>query len=241
MARRAGLCLCSSLALAAALAPARAPRRRVLHAAVDATSREEQIIALLGSGRVALSSADEATLEELVANLGAGVAPTAEMVCGDWDLLYTSKSAFDPANPLGRRTDGTAPGVEAVFDTLFSRDGAAASSSPIQRFVTSLESVEIRQVVELDAADEGRVDQFVEAADGKVRFRLSASGSLSDGRLDFAFDNAYLDAYGVRLPYPVPFKLLGDEANGFLDTRYVSERLRVSTGNKGTTFILRKR
>mmetsp|Transcript_8754 Transcript_8754/g.26490 ORF Transcript_8754/g.26490 Transcript_8754/m.26490 type:complete len:368 (+) Transcript_8754:115-1218(+) len=46
MARRAGLCLCSSLALAAALAPARAPRRRVLHAAVDATSREEQIIAL---------------------------------------------------------------------------------------------------------------------------------------------------------------------------------------------------
>ena len=49
---------------------------------------------------------------------------------------------------------------------------------------------------------------------------------------------AYFDVFGVRLPYPVPFKALGDEAQGYLDTRYVSPKLRVSTGNKGTTFIL---
>ena len=36
----------------------------------------------------------------------------------------------------------------------------------------------------------------------------------------------------------VPFKLLGDEAKGWLDTRYLSQRLRVSVGNKGTTFVL---
>ena len=42
---------------------------------------------------------------------------------------------------------------------------------------------------------------------------------------------------GVRVPYPVPFRLLGDEARGYLDTSYVSDRLRVSKGNKGTTFI----
>ena len=42
---------------------------------------------------------------------------------------------------------------------------------------------------------------------------------------------------GVRVPYPVPFRLLGDEAKGYLDTSYVSERLRISRGNKGTTFI----
>ena len=45
----------------------------------------------------------------------------------------------------------------------------------------------------------------------------------------------------MRIPYPVPFRLLGDEASGYLDTRYVSDTLRVSRGNKGTTFILRKR
>ena len=108
--------------------------------------------------------------------------------------------------------------------------------------MTGLESVEIRQVVELDDAGTGRVDQYVEAGENVV-FRLSASGSFDEatGRLDFTFDDAYLTAFGLRIPYPVPFRLLGDEASGYLDTRYVSDTLRVSRGNKGTTFILRKR
>ena len=58
----------------------------------------------------------------------------------------------------------------------------------------------------------------------------------------FAFDEGYFlsDPGGVRLPYPVPFKLLGKEAEGWLDTSFLGERLRVSTGNKGTTFVLRR-
>ena len=57
----------------------------------------------------------------------------------------------------------------------------------------------------------------------------------------FSFDEGYLQLKGpipARLPYPVPFKLLGKEAEGYLDTLYLSERLRISVGNKGTTFIL---
>jgi hypothetical protein len=226
-------------------------------------AREARIIELLGKGRVGLPQSDEVELDELVANLE-GQRPTIASVSGDWDLLYTSKSEFDPANPLGRRAavpksnvsrlhrltglfarrrvDGTAPGIEKIFDVAFSQAEAVASSSPIQRFVTGLESVEIRQVVELDDAGMGRVDQFVEAGENVV-FRLSASGSFDEatGRLDFTFDDAYLTAFGVRIPYPVPFRLLGDEASGYLDTRYVSDTLRVSRGNKGTTFILRRR
>jgi len=210
-------------------------------AALAPPAREARIIKLLGRGRVGLPLADKVELDGLVANLE-GRAPTAAAVRGDWDLLYTSKSAFDPANPLGRRVDGTAPGIEKVFDVAFSQAAAVASSSPIQRFVTGLESVDIRQVVELDAAGRGRVDQFVEAG-ADVVFRLSASGSFDEatGRLAFTFDDAYLTAFGLRIPYPVPFRLLGDEASGYLDTRYVSDTLRVSKGNKGTTFILRKR
>ena len=204
-------------------------------------AREARIIELLGKGRVGPPQSDEVELDELVANLE-GQKPTIASVKGDWDLLYTSKSEFDPANPLGRRVDGTAPGIEKIFDVAFSQAEAVASSSPIQRFVTGLESVEIRQVVELDDAGTGRVDQYVEAGENVV-FRLSASGSFDEatGRLDFTFDDAYLTAFGVRIPYPVPFRLLGDEASGYLDTRYVSDTLRVSRGNKGTTFILRKR
>jgi hypothetical protein len=42
----------------------------------------------------------------------------------------------------------------------------------------------------------------------------------------------------LRLPYPVPFKLLGDEAKGWLDTTYLGRDVRISKGNKGTTFVL---
>lgn len=35
-------------------------------------------------------------------------------------------------------------------------------------------------------------------------------------------------------------RLLGDEAKGWLDTTYLSSQLRISRGNKGTTFILRR-
>ena len=141
-------------------------------------AREARIIELLGKGRVGLPQSDEVELDELVANLE-GQKPTIASVRGDWDLLYTSKSEFDPANPLGRRVDGTAPGIEKIFDVAFSQAEAVASSSPIQRFVTGLESVEIRQVVELDGQGVGRVDQYVEAGENVV-FRLSASGAFDE-------------------------------------------------------------
>ena len=70
-------------------------------------AREARIVELLGKGRVGLPQSDEVELDELVANLE-GQKPTIASVRGDWDLLYTSKSEFDPANPLGRRVDGPA-------------------------------------------------------------------------------------------------------------------------------------
>ncbi len=41
------------------------------------------------------------------------------LIDGDWRLLYTSKSKFDPSNPLGSRVDGSSPGLEGLFRTLF--------------------------------------------------------------------------------------------------------------------------
>ena len=202
-------CAVSSHAL---LAPS--PRR---HASLlrAAAAGEARVLEILGDGRIQLGREEEAELEALIANLPAST-PSVETLRGDWRLLYTSKSAFDAANPLGRRVDGTAPGVEGAFDALFGGgSGAAASSSPIQRFLTGLESVDIAQNIELsDDGTTGRVDQLVEGGDG-FRLRLSAAASLADsGRVDFAFDLAYITVLGLRLPYPVPFRLLGDEARG---------------------------
>ncbi|XP_025621027.1 probable plastid-lipid-associated protein 12, chloroplastic isoform X7 [Arachis hypogaea] len=72
-----------------------------------------------------------------------------------------------------------------------------------------------------------------------------AAASIQDGkRILFRFDRA---AFSFRflpfkVPYPVPFRLLGDEAKGWLDTTYLSHsgNLRISRGNKGTTFVLQK-
>ena len=84
--------------------------------------------------------------------------------------------------------------------------------------------------------------------------RLSAKASVcakKKNRIEFKFDLAYFELatgpFGVKLPgypkparvpYPVPFALLGDEAKGWLDTSYLGKDVRVSRGNKGTTFVL---
>ena len=103
------------------------------------------------------SAADEeaiaAALAVLEADGGIARPATRDEICGTWRLLYTSKSAFDPRNPLGKRADGSAPGIEGLFRAVFGDDAgekmaagmtSAASSSPIQRTVTSLEAFTIQ-------------------------------------------------------------------------------------------------
>jgi hypothetical protein len=174
---------------------------------------------------------------------------------GTWRLAHASKSAFDPRAPLGRRTDATTPGLEAAFATLFDDANASGSgsgsgsSSPIQRAVLSKLSdggFAVRQGVRLRGeARKRRVDQAVCFGDGYGWFRLSANARLDarEGRIDYGFDLAYVDLkkpIAVRVPYPVPFRLLGKEAMGYLTCDYVGDGVRVCTGNKGTTFVFVK-
>jgi hypothetical protein len=84
------------------------------------------------------------------------------------------------------------------------------------------------------------VDQLVYVGGGSdPLLRLSAfARPKPPKRLDFTFDLAYFLVLGIRIPYPVPFRLLGSEAQGYLDTEYLSNGLRITRGNKGTTFVL---
>ncbi|CAN0377154.1 unnamed protein product [Phaeothamnion confervicola] len=61
-------------------------------------------------------------------------------------------------------------------------------------------------------------------------------------RIDFQFDDAAfeLNALPFKVPYPVPFRLLGDEVKGWIDITYLSPALRLSRGNKGTLFVLQR-
>lgn len=55
-------------------------------------------------------------------------------------------------------------------------------------------------------------------------------------RILFQFDRAAFsfNFLPFKVPYPVPFRLLGDEAKGWLDTTYLSQsgNIRISRGNK---------
>jgi len=171
-----------------------------------------------------------------------------EPLLGTWELAYISSSKFDVRAPLGKRVDGTAPGLEGLFEAI-SDEGAkdstpatsseaaaraSASSSPVQRLVTRL-------FPSFQVIDDERVDTVVNLAGiGTLRLSAKAEPLETGGRLNFTFDGGFFQFGPVRVPYPVPFQLLGDEAKGWIETTYCSERLRVSRGNKGTVFILKK-
>uniref|UniRef100_A0A7S0TIB1 Plastid lipid-associated protein/fibrillin conserved domain-containing protein n=2 Tax=Hemiselmis andersenii TaxID=464988 RepID=A0A7S0TIB1_HEMAN len=184
-------------------------------------------------------------LDELEQDGGISDPILSPKILGEWELIYTSKSKFDITNPLGSRVDGSKPGLEGLFRVFDgpsdSTSTPVASSSPIQRSVTSLDSITITQDIDLSEGQR-RVDNWVKIYKDSSYFRLSAAASVvpedSTKRIVFTFDLAYLQIGWLRVPYPVPFQLLGKEASGWLDTTYLSDRLRVSKGNKGTTFVL---
>lgn len=66
---------------------------------------------------------------------------------------------------------------------------------------------------------------------------FQAAATVKDGkRILFRFDRAAFSfkILPFKVPYPVPFRLLGDEAKGWLDTTYLSTSgiIRISRGNK---------
>lgn len=215
-------------------------RARVPARMVVAPEAESELLRLIDEGAPANSICNAiCTLEELG---GVGSPALSSLIEGNWKLAHTSGSSFDPRNPLGRRTDGSTPGLEAFLSTVLggSESGIGASSSPIQRAVTSAFSVE-QELRNLNAGG-GRVEQRVLTPVGTLHLNAAATVQQdAPYRVDFAFDEGYFEFQqsGLpRLPYPVPFRLLGKEAEGYLDTSYLSETLRISTGNKGTQFVL---
>ena len=88
--------------------------------------------------------ADDA--EQLISSLisvgGVEEPALSPLIEGDWTLLQTSSSDFDLRNPLGRRADGTSPGLEGAIAAITGGEAVqVASSSPIQRAITSAFSV----------------------------------------------------------------------------------------------------
>jgi hypothetical protein len=208
------------------------------------TPLEESLLNLLQPGSTPVQEEVAKITTALAASAGQDQPALSPLIEGEWVLLHTSKSTFDARNPLGRREDGTSPGLEGAFAVLSGgAQVAAPSSSPIQRAL--VDAFSVTQSITLQGSDK-RVLQSVETPLGTLRLGARASvSSEQPARISFTFDEGYFAVraplFGVdRLPYPVPFRLLGKEAEGYLDTVYLSDKIRISVGNKGTQFVLRR-
>lgn len=66
--------------------------------------------------------------------------------------------------------------------------------------------------------------------------------TIDENRIYLCFDSGWFNLLDgtLKLPYPVPFKLLGKKACGWQDITVLTEKFRFVRGNKGTCFVLRK-
>ncbi|PKU69020.1 putative plastid-lipid-associated protein 12, chloroplastic [Dendrobium catenatum] len=133
--------------------------------------------------------------------------------------------------------------IEGCWQLIFTTKPGTAS--PIQRTFVGVNSFKIFQEVYLRTNDP-RVTNIVQFSDQIGELKVEAAATIKDGkRILFRFDRAAFTFKFLpfKVPYPVPFRLLGDEAKGWLDTTYLSASgiIRISRGNKGTTFVLQKK
>mmetsp|Transcript_54789 Transcript_54789/g.102732 ORF Transcript_54789/g.102732 Transcript_54789/m.102732 type:complete len:601 (+) Transcript_54789:74-1876(+) len=153
------------------------------------------------------------------------------LIPGRWRVLYQGK-------PGGEKTEFFS--IES-WRKYIAGDGP----SPIQNLVSGSSSVNrLYQVVQFDGPDSGRINNVVDLSPAAViAIEADLDGKPQRNRLGFRFTGGKILLRTIwngtlSLPYPVPFDLLGDNAKGWLQTDYLTEKLRLSRGNKGSLFVL---
>jgi len=175
-------------------------------------------------------------------------------VYGRWRLLQTTNA--DTASPIQRKAVDTTKFDIFQDIVLADEDGDDDDDAEI---------LLVRQIVKFGETSELCVDALASTSayplpeltaregTGKILglniLGVSLVGEEAeedeerpDSRVKFVFDEGKFDFGSFTVPYPVPFRnpLFRDAVKGWIDITYLSDRIRISRGNKGTTFILKK-
>mmetsp|Transcript_20801 Transcript_20801/g.26874 ORF Transcript_20801/g.26874 Transcript_20801/m.26874 type:complete len:261 (-) Transcript_20801:227-1009(-) len=170
----------------------------------------------------------------------------APRVYGRWRLLYTNNA--DTSSPIQRSAVNAQK--YSIYQDIIVNDNT--SQLQVNQVVKFSDSVAL-SVDALASTAAYPLEELTERKSGTT-FGLSILGvslvgkeaepdpERPNSRISFVFDEGNFDFGSFRIPYPVPFRLplLRDAVKGWIDITYLSERLRIARGNKGTTFVLLK-
>jgi hypothetical protein len=179
----------------------------------------------------------------------------APQVLGKWRLLHTNNA--DTASPIQRKAvDASAFNI---YQDIVLRDVVDDDGYTVPRLIVS-------QIVKFGLGTQLCVDALASTAQypldeltervgtgevmglnilgvSKVGEEAKEDPNRPNSRIQFVFDEGNFNVFdSFKIPYPVPFRLpiLRDTVKGWIDITYLSDRVRISKGNKGTTFVLVK-
>ena len=170
----------------------------------------------------------------------------APQVYGRWRLLYTTNA--DTSSPIQRK----AVDSEAfpIYQDIVVNEKGQLLVNQVVKFsdtaelcVSALASTSAYPLAELtNRKSTGKVLGLNILGVSLVGEEALPDPDRPNSRIDFVFDEGQFDFGSFKLPYPVPFRnpLFRDWVKGWIDITWLSDRLRISKGNKGTTFVLVK-
>ena len=177
----------------------------------------------------------------------------APQVYGRWRLLQTTNA--NTASPLQRKAVDTTK-FDIFQDIEFADNGEdnddnktllvrqrVKFSETNELCVDALASTSAYPLEELtDRQGTGKILGLNILGVSLVGEEAEEDPNRPDSRIRFVFDEGKFDFGGFTIPYPVPFRnpLFRDAVKGWIDITYLSDRIRISRGNKGTTFVLKK-